>query len=335
MKTLLLNRAAGGSLFATLLTLVERLAYAPPHRLRVLTYHRVDVPGSRPWLNPSLLSATPECFDEQMRFIARSYHPVSARQVLDYYTRGTCLPRRAVLVTFDDAYEDFAEHAWPVLQKYQVPAVLFVPTGYPDHPERCLWWDQLYAAIGQTQRDMMVIPEGSLALKTPADRQWAYRRVREYVKRLPHRSVKAWVDGVCQQLEVEPPANNFIMHWDDLRRLAAEGLTLAPHTRSHPMMNRVSLDEAREEALQSREDLEREIGSVLPLFAYPSGGFTNEVSRMLEQVGFQAAFTTERGVNALKKADRMQLQRINVSSRLPFAAVRTQMLSPTIPLLAW
>jgi len=192
----------------------------------------------------------------------------------------------------------------------------------------------LYAAIGQTKRDMVQIPGGSLALKSAADRQWAFRRMREFVKRLPHRDVNTWVDALCAQLEVAPPTDNFIMPWETLRALATDGLTLAPHTRTHPMMNRVTVDEARDEAVQSREDLEREIGSAPPIFAYPSGGFTQDVSQALHRAGFEAAFTTERGVNAMRKTDRMQLRRINVSNRLPFTTVRAQIIAPAVPLLS-
>ena len=71
-----------------------------------------------------------------------------------------------------------------------------------------------------------------------------------------------------------------------------------------------------------------------PIFAYPSGGFTDDVSRALQQAGFEMAFTTERGVNTLHHTDRMQLRRINVSSRLPFTAVRAQIIAPMVPLLS-
>ena len=75
MKNQLFAHAAGSSLVSSLIGLAERIAYAPSDRLRVLTYHRVDVPGARPWLNPSLLSATPPTFDEQMQFVAARYQP--------------------------------------------------------------------------------------------------------------------------------------------------------------------------------------------------------------------------------------------------------------------
>ena len=52
---------------------------------------------------------------------------------------------RVVVAFFDDGYLDFAEHAWPTLQSLGIPAVLFVPTAFPDHPGPGFWWDRLYA----------------------------------------------------------------------------------------------------------------------------------------------------------------------------------------------
>ena len=50
-------------------------------------------------------------------------------------------------MTFDDAYCDFADHAWPVFRRLGVPVTLFVATEYPDHPDRAYWWDRLHAGL--------------------------------------------------------------------------------------------------------------------------------------------------------------------------------------------
>jgi len=73
--------------------------------LLVLTYHRVDGPEDRPWLDPSSISATPEAFDEQMGYLGTRYRPITIRDVVSTVeTRNsTALPSRAVVVTFDNA----------------------------------------------------------------------------------------------------------------------------------------------------------------------------------------------------------------------------------------
>jgi peptidoglycan/xylan/chitin deacetylase (PgdA/CDA1 family) len=90
-------------------------------------YHKVnDVPENS-------VTVPVSAFDEQLAQLGElGYQPVSLDDVLAYYVDGTPLPPRAVLVTFDDGYRDNLDNAAPILRKYGVPAVLFVPVGYLD-----------------------------------------------------------------------------------------------------------------------------------------------------------------------------------------------------------
>jgi peptidoglycan/xylan/chitin deacetylase (PgdA/CDA1 family) len=130
--------AARSAAFDRFVELLENADSQKPGFLRVLTYHRIDEPTRRPWLDPGLISAVPEEFAKQMDYLAASYQMVSVGDVLTAVKSQNIkdLPPRAVLVTFDDGYCDFEEQAWPVLREHKIPAILFVPTAYPDHPER-------------------------------------------------------------------------------------------------------------------------------------------------------------------------------------------------------
>jgi peptidoglycan/xylan/chitin deacetylase (PgdA/CDA1 family) len=282
-----------------------------------------------------LLSATPAVFDQQMSYLAANYHVVSMHEVIHAYRSGTPLPPRAVLLTFDDAYRDFAMHAWPTLKRYRLPATLFVPTAFPDQPELTFWWDRLYQALScfDGHRDLET-PVGWLPLATARQRANAFTRLRNYVKKLPHSDAMPLVDQICGELDGPHPQQS-VLSWDTLRRLAHEGVTMGAHTRTHPLMNRVSPEEARAEAIGSLRDLERQIGPVLPIFAYPSGGYTDEVVRILEHEGFILAFTTIHGVNDVQHADRLRLRRINVGRRTSLALLRAQLLPWSIYLNRW
>src|SRR5262249_42645206 len=154
----------------------------------------------------------------------------------------------------------FAEHAWPTLKRYHLPATLFVPTAFPDQTQRSFWWDQLYQALTCTERrEDLDTPLGRLPLRTPTQRAQAFNQLKDNVKTLPHRSAMEWVEQTCAALCVTRPAHN-VLTWNELRRLAREGVSLGAHSRTHPLMNRVSPNEARDEAVGSLHDLEREIG---------------------------------------------------------------------------
>ena len=324
--------AAKSSAFDRFVKLLENVDSNTSGFLRVLTYHRVDEPTRRPWLDPGLISASPKDFEQQMKYLAANYHVVTVNDVLAAVKsrKKNDLPPRAALVTFDDGYYDFEEQAWPILKRYNIPATLFIPTDYPDHPELTFWWDNLYQAIQKTSRkENLNTPLGNFSLSDAVSRNQAYQSLKNYMKTLKHAEAILTVEEFCRELGVQP-ASNCIMSWDSLRKLSQDGLTLGAHTRTHPLVNRISLEEARKEAKGSLEDLKHEIGSALPIFAYPSGEFSNDVVSMLEHEGFSLAFTTKRGINNIAHMNPLRIRRINVGGRTTLPILRAQLLSWTI-----
>ena len=330
-----LSFAARSAAFSKFIALLEQADGGRPNLLGVLTYHRIDRPDAHPALFPGLISATPEAFDQQMSYLAANCHVVSIPELLDVYRNGTELPPRSVMVTFDDAYCDFAEHAWPILKRYRLPVTLFVPTAFPDRPEQTFWWDRLYQAVRNTdRRDDLDTPLGRLSLATANQRVQTFKQLKDYVKTMPHAEAMAWLDQICDELGTPHPEHS-VLGWDTLRQLAREGVTLGAHTRTHPLMNRVSPEEAQAEAAGSLRDLEREIGPVPPIFAFPSGGFNDEAVRALEREGFVLAFTTGPGINHLRETNWLRLRRINVSQRATVAVLRARLLSWSVYFNRW
>lgn len=333
-----LAAATRGRAAAALAGLAERFDDGRPNVLRVLTYHRVDRPEARPTLNPRLISASPEAFAAQMAILAARYRVVSLADVLAAARSESRLPPRAVLVTFDDACRDFAEHAWPVMRRLGLPATVFVPTAYPDRPEYAFWWDRLYHAVtfgafpdGLPPVLDPPLPPPHRHLATSEDRARAYTALSRRVKALPHAAAMTLVDDVCAAAGLgERRPEPAVLGWDALRGLAAEGVTLAPHTRTHPLLHRVPGDVARGEIAGAVEDLRREIGTVPAALAYPDGGYDSQTLSIAGDAGIEAAFTTRSGINrfdAMAPADRLRLRRINVGGRVTPAVFRARLVA--------
>ena len=288
--------------------------------LRVLTYHRVIEPGDPSAPRPASVSATPSVFERQMRHLAGSYRVVSAEQVLAAVRGGALLPAKAVLVTFDDAYRDFGDIAWPILRRLGLPATVFVPTAFPDHPEREFWWDRLHRVFQATARTTLDDPlTGRLPLDSAAARAGSLRALEAFLKSLSHATAMEAVERVCAQLGDDGASTARVLGWDALRALANDGVTLAPHTRTHPALSRIPVDEARAEIRGSHEDLRREIGVSPPIFAYPFGAHDDRVVRVMREEGFELALTCIDGHNRLgtqpTATDPLRLRRTNVSTR--------------------
>lgn len=96
----------------------------------ILTYHAVEPPPS--FAPDSGLYVPPGLFARQLRGLAaRGYGGVTLQRVYDYWhSRRATLPRKPVVVSFDDGYRSLFTDAAPVLRSLGWPGVLFLTTGY-------------------------------------------------------------------------------------------------------------------------------------------------------------------------------------------------------------
>ncbi len=110
--------------------------------LRVLCYHAVADLGAAPGLRQ--YGVPPEMLRSQLRVLRRTGHRfVTPDEAVRALTGRAGLPRRAVLVTFDDCYSDLVTAGLPVLQQEHVQAVAFAVADRVGDSNR---WDQVTGA---------------------------------------------------------------------------------------------------------------------------------------------------------------------------------------------
>lgn len=319
----MLRAAASSGAAVPIISLLERMDRGRPHLLPVLAYHRVVEPAGVAGAHDGLCVA-PDDFERHLQALGDRYDVVSMQDLLDARRGQVRLPRRSLLLTFDDGYADFATTVWPMLRARSLPATVFVPTGYPARPERWFWWDRLsellHAASG---RESIATPIGELPMRDEADRRSAFARLRTHAKEAGLAATDEFLTGLSRELGV-PDGSGLTMDWETVGRLAAEGATVAPHTRDHPILTELPDDELDAQLSGSMADLRAEIGEVLPCFAYPSGAHDDRVVRATEAAGYELAFTTRRGINDLRRDRWLRLRRINVGPRTTATMLRAQ-----------
>ena len=83
-------------------------------------------------------------FREQMQYLkANGYRVISLRELVEFTRLERQLPQRSVVLTFDDGYKSFRQHAYPVLKELGFPATLFVYTDYVGAGRNALSWQDL------------------------------------------------------------------------------------------------------------------------------------------------------------------------------------------------
>jgi peptidoglycan/xylan/chitin deacetylase (PgdA/CDA1 family) len=269
----------------------------------VLTMHRVRPASSRPFQPNRLLEITPDFLEQVILKVRRAGLDLVD---LDEAHRRLTTPgrhRRFVALTFDDAYRDNKEHAWPLLERYGAPMTLFVPTAYVDGKGE-LWWAALEEAIAK-QETIAIEVEGErrfLDTSTTARKNQVYDDVYRWLWTLDGRRKRAFVRDLAERYDVdlERQCREAIMGWDEVIDLARQPLvTIGAHTINHPALATLPDSEARREIRGSRDVIGCVLGRTPRHFAYPYG-FPQAAGarefRIAAEEGFETAWTTRAGV---------------------------------------
>lgn len=96
-------------------------------QLPILMYHRVHPQGCTA---TSPYRVTPQTFAEQLRYLRDAgFHSITLEEWRKAKATRSPIPGRAVIITFDDGYQDFADYAWPLLKQYGFSATVFLIAG--------------------------------------------------------------------------------------------------------------------------------------------------------------------------------------------------------------
>ncbi|HEX6608787.1 MAG TPA: polysaccharide deacetylase family protein, partial [Chloroflexia bacterium] len=276
-------------------------------KVTVLAYHRIAISGHPADLSPALITSNPAAFEAQMRFVAARYNVISSWDLVRALRDGKALPPRALIITFDDGYRCFKDTALPILRRLNLPATLFVPTGFPGVPGRLFWWDAIHRALARTREPQIEVPGlGVLPLTTPVERRAAYDRLVPLVERTPEAAAGRLVESVVAQCKVEPNTVPHMLDWDELAAVAEQGVDIGPHTREHIVLAQASPERVAAEVEGSWADLRARIPRALPIFCYPTGkphAINCVAANAVRQAGLAGAYTMVAGLNVIGQTD--------------------------------
>ena len=275
---------------------------------RILYYHRVN--DDR---DPFFPSISTKLFEEEMRFVSAHYKVVSLSQLLNALEGGSTEP--VLAITFDDGYQDNYHNAFPILQRYKVPASIFLETGSIDSREP-LWFEQMALAIKNAAKDYIELETDfpkRFWLRTRAERLAAIEDLFSFLRELPDLGRRQTLSRILRQLAVEDHTErrDKMLTWDQVRAMQKSGIDFGGHTVTHPFLSRMSEQEVVWEVCECKRRIEEELQVPVCHFAYPNGrekDFGKWNRDVVRQAGYRAAVTTIWGQNS-GSTDPMELRR--------------------------
>jgi peptidoglycan/xylan/chitin deacetylase (PgdA/CDA1 family) len=277
----------------------------------IFVYHRVDS-IKYPWGLPAVM---PLDFENQIRYLCETRDMLTLDELVQCIRNRKPLPKRAAVITFDDGYKDVYAYAYPILKKYNVPAIVFLTTGHIG-TRNLFWFDKVRYALQNTPLKTLKLDGiGNIALGQTNDRLQAFSTVVEQLKNLSEEKKDGLIEELIRVSGVDIPADlgkEIILSWHDVIEMSNNGIDFGAHTVTHPILAKVSRDRATYEIRQSKKEIEERLGKPVTAFSYPQGNlndFNNEIVDLVKESGFTCAVTTMPKM-VTQKADLYELGRI-------------------------
>jgi peptidoglycan/xylan/chitin deacetylase (PgdA/CDA1 family) len=277
--------------------------------LHILVYHRVNDDGDL--LFPAVPTAQ---FARQMEYLSAHCFPCSLEEAVERLARND-LPDKAVVVTFDDGYRDNYVHAFSILQRYGIPATIFLATGAIGSG-KMIWHDRVFRAFRKTKVAALEgLPgiENKPPVRTLEERRVAQARVLQLLWELTDEERIDRIDRLEERLAIEDKETSagLMLEWNEVLAMAQNGISFGSHTISHPILSNLPVHRLREEIEESKKVIESRIKRSVTGFAYPVGrkqDFNDRVKAIVREAGYQCAVTTIFGVNEATQ-DPLELRR--------------------------
>lgn len=279
----------------------------PRAKLSVLIFHRVLPEPDK--LFPDEMHA--HRFDALCGWLASWFNVLPLDQAVAHLQTGT-LPARAACITFDDGYADNYHVAMPILKRHGLTSTFFIATGFLDGGR--MWNDTIVESVRACQQAMLDLASldlGRYELNSIDTRRAAISSLIDQIK---YRSVDERIsvtEQIAHLAAVQPPCD-LMMTSNEVKAMRQAGMQIGAHTMSHPILARLTDEQARMEIGGSKAFLEQLLGERVGLFAYPNGkpgeDYTPQTVDIVRKIGFDAAVSTQWGASAVD-GDLFQIRR--------------------------
>lgn len=280
--------------FVYILRYIYRKLYANP--VKILFTHRIIDPTSdlSSFLeNLGYLSI--EEFEKKIKYLVGHYKFIS----LDDYVKNMHLPVRlknCIVLTFDDGYRCLYTKIYPVLRKYAIPSTVFITTSSMT-TKSLLWFDRLLYFLGKTDVAELLVPEISrlpYKLVSLKEKSLAYNDICAYLKKINNAEKEAILERVLKALKINDSKHDsdWMLTREMMLEMQQSGLvSFGAHSVNHPILTKVSLEEAEYEIRRSKEILEDALGKNVDFFAYPNGDYNSMIQSLVKGCGYKCALT--------------------------------------------
>lgn len=253
----------------------------------IFMYHSIHPDGNRergPWQ----YAMTPKQFELHLQALTEAYQIESLSSIIADCMDGQFPEEPTAAITFDDGFQDNLTQAIPLLERYELPATVFVANSYIDGPPP---YEYRLAEAVWDSSEVEVITDGISVTAELTDYE-SYSVVYEQLQRnLKFNQDR--VEDVLAEINGSTAEAPSMLTADQLRKLSRHPLIeIGAHGNDHVPLTTMDKTILRRKLREEQEFLTALLDTSVKLFSYPYGDYSQDVIKAVANTGFQAAVTT-------------------------------------------
>lgn len=322
-----------------ILGLIGKLNSLLTKKIIVLAYHRVvDIENLDNFpFDPNLISASSDSFSRQMDYIKDHFNCISLQDLIDHLNNKLLLPKRPIIITFDDGYRDNYEIAYPILKSRNIPASIFVATDYIGS-NKIFWFDYIAYLIFHTSQNQLTLDDKQFIIgKTSESRRQCSEKILQYLKSLPNRARLDAIEKIRLNLNIAVDEKDnplsATLSWEHIKEMSQNRIEFGSHSKTHPILSQLEQKELIQELSESKSALEFHINKPINIIAYPEGGYNEySISVILacKEAGYELGVSYVAGTQSENDISAFEIRRLHVENDISMEYFKSMLELPSI-----
>lgn len=263
--------------------------------LLILNYHGV-VPEPDFEISPNHLKASE--FEKQIQYFSRHYNVLNPNDLIDQNNKQIQKNKINIVITFDDGYENNYQYAFPILKKYNCPAIIFPVTSLIDTTE-ATWYDKIDITKSQITEEILkkrikpLLEE--ITGKTYS--RIAIRDIKNELKLLSKVEKDNFFHNYFKFISSKSLSESTLAPYykmlskEQIRELLKSNLIhFGSHTHTHPNLDSISREEMELELITSKEILEEITKKDINSIAFPDGAYNSIVKETVRKKDYKIQY---------------------------------------------
>lgn len=255
-------------------------------QLTVVVYHRVLEKTDYRWnQSDKEWSVSTGFFKDSLMFYKKHYNPVALEEVIKAHVNNESLPHNPILITFDDGWKDNYDYAYPIAKKYGVPITIFCTTG-AINKAYLNWREVIYAITLLNPENIKLFSEILIKHNISTNDITNPHDIINKISKSIHKN--EMINEVNDLTSILGDKSQMLSKQEIIEMSSDSLISFGTHGHSHEPL--ATVNDAKDELLESKLILSKLINKDIKTLAYPHSSIDKNIYADASNMGYHYQF---------------------------------------------